>query len=319
MHRSGTSLVTRSLQVLGAQLGEDMARPNWANPTGYWEDTSVHALNVDALAAIGTTWDSLAPITDSDLDRLIDLGFLAAATSLLSGKLDEADIVAVKNPRMLRLKPFWDRALTEMGGAVDAVLTVRHPLSVARSLERRNAMPVRQSYLLWMTHVLAAAQMSVGRRHVVVAYDRMIQSPEQEFDRIARTLELSVDTDERAQFLSSILDPELRHTEFTDEQLREDAECPEIVQEMYSHLVGVASASRTLDQQLVEDWATEVDRLTPTLRHIDSLNLALSRARQPFSLRRSLYHTARAAIRWMPFLRALPTSLKARIARMLRC
>jgi hypothetical protein len=47
MHRSGTSLVSRVMNVLGVDLGpaEHLMRPSSDNPTGHWESRPLKKIN----------------------------------------------------------------------------------------------------------------------------------------------------------------------------------------------------------------------------------------------------------------------------------
>ncbi len=51
MHRSGTSTVARTINLLGAYLGEDekMMPPSPNNPEGYWEHMELFNLHVRLL------------------------------------------------------------------------------------------------------------------------------------------------------------------------------------------------------------------------------------------------------------------------------
>src|SRR5260221_10300477 len=59
MHRSGTSLITRLINLLGAYVGapDVMLPPSPDNPGGYWERWDVVAVNDALLATRGCTWD----------------------------------------------------------------------------------------------------------------------------------------------------------------------------------------------------------------------------------------------------------------------
>ena len=65
MHRSGTSALTRGLQMLGVYLGNDFLSPQPDNPTGYWEDRKICELNERLLAAFGLKWEDVALIDDA--------------------------------------------------------------------------------------------------------------------------------------------------------------------------------------------------------------------------------------------------------------
>ncbi len=58
MHRSGTSAVTRVLNLLGADVGPaaDLIA-EYDNPSGHWENKTLTACNDRILAAFGRSWD----------------------------------------------------------------------------------------------------------------------------------------------------------------------------------------------------------------------------------------------------------------------
>lgn len=56
MHRSGTSVLARGLQVLGVELGERLLPPAADNPRGFWEDLDVIGIDERVLAALSRDW-----------------------------------------------------------------------------------------------------------------------------------------------------------------------------------------------------------------------------------------------------------------------
>jgi len=64
MHRSGTSLVARIVNLLGIDLGPPalLLPPRPDNPRGFWEHAPFTALNDAVLAALGGTWDDPPPL-----------------------------------------------------------------------------------------------------------------------------------------------------------------------------------------------------------------------------------------------------------------
>src|SRR5687767_636825 len=65
MHRSGTSLVSRLLHLLGVYLGpqESISNTGEDNPTGYWEHSGFVRLNEELLARLGGRWDAPPALT----------------------------------------------------------------------------------------------------------------------------------------------------------------------------------------------------------------------------------------------------------------
>ena len=64
MHRSGTSLVSRVLNVLGVYLGpeEHLMRPSTDNPTGHWESRPIKEINDEILSILGGSWSEPPPL-----------------------------------------------------------------------------------------------------------------------------------------------------------------------------------------------------------------------------------------------------------------
>ncbi len=53
MHRSGTSAVTRLLALCGGDLPKTVMKPNYANPTGYWEPPAIVDIHNEMLGRRG--------------------------------------------------------------------------------------------------------------------------------------------------------------------------------------------------------------------------------------------------------------------------
>src|SRR5580700_6286943 len=56
MHRSGTSLLTNLLNVLGVDLGEDLLAGNASNEMGHWENESIYRTQDALLNYIAKDW-----------------------------------------------------------------------------------------------------------------------------------------------------------------------------------------------------------------------------------------------------------------------
>jgi hypothetical protein len=77
MHRSGTSMVARLLNLMGAYFGPEgiSTGSGQENPKGFWERKDVRALNNQILYAANSDWDrvsdfSLEKIASQDLDTI---------------------------------------------------------------------------------------------------------------------------------------------------------------------------------------------------------------------------------------------------------
>ena len=63
MHRCGTSLITRVVNLLGWHLGaeERLMKADQFNPKGYWEHQSIVDLNDEILRRLGGSWRDPPP------------------------------------------------------------------------------------------------------------------------------------------------------------------------------------------------------------------------------------------------------------------
>ena len=276
MHRSGTSAVTRGLQALGVELGDRLMSPiEEDNLKGYWEDIDLTALNTEMLGAIGSDWHHMSAVDLKDIEVLREKGYFLRATELLLRKAGGAPVFGFKDPRTAKLLLFWKEVFSRCQFEVYYVIAVRHPLSVARSLVKRDGFETEQSCLLWLSYVLSSLTGSAGDKRVIVDYDRLLEDPERELLRIGKCAGLNIDPAKVRDYQSEFLDRGLRHTVYgLNEFLTEDG-CPPIVREVYTALLEAASDGKNLEAPELHNelavWAAEFARLKPLLRLVDRL------------------------------------------------
>jgi hypothetical protein len=275
MHRSGTSAITRGLQVLGVCLGDRFLPPKGDNKKGFWEDIDLYALNVEMLGALGIDWDHLAPIESGDVDALRKKGYFVRGVDLLRQKVSKTPVFGFKDPRVAKLLPFWKTVFSHCLLDVSYVLAIRHPISVARSLARRDGFDEEKSYLLWLGHVISSLSSTAGENRALVDYDLLMNSPEQELNRMAKYLDLEIDPEELQYYRSEYLDTGLQHTVYDLDDLLLDDACPPLVRDIYTTLLDVASDNtKIIDvalQNKVEHWADEFARIKSALSLLDRL------------------------------------------------
>lgn len=109
------------------------------NEKGFWEDLEIVDLNVEMLAALKSDWHFLAAITAADVETLRYQGYVDRAAVLLSAKLSQTPAYGFKDPRTSKLLPFWVEVFKAMGIQPYYVLAIRNPLSIEKSLAKRDA------------------------------------------------------------------------------------------------------------------------------------------------------------------------------------
>ena len=297
MHRSGTSAITRSLAALGVDLGDTLLGGlENDNEKGFWEDQDVLALNIEALEMLGGQWHSLTPPTDAQLNGLAASDLAVRAADLLRDKLRNRRLFGLKDPRMVRLLPFWQTVCDRQAIAVSYVIACRNPISVARSLARRNGFDLTTGYVLWLDYVSQCLERTAQRRRMVVDYDRLMDNPPHEMRRIADHLHLPFDPDSplMADYCRNFLEDRLRHTRFTQTDIDLENMAPPPLAALFAALStlaqdgdssqadGAISAARTwLDHSRV--LLTRLDRSAAQTKNAAQLETALSDSKAELS------------------------------------
>lgn len=190
MHRSGTSVLTRVLSLMGADLPASLMGPSPNNPTGYWESHVVRDFNDRLLAVIGSYWDDWRALPEG-WDRSPKVAeFTDEAAELLETEFGTSGFLVLKDPRVSRLMPFWDQVLRAQGLVPRPVLSLRHPMEVAASLAQRNDFAPELSYLLWLRYMLDAERASRGQARVVVSYETVMNNWASAVERVTQGLDL---------------------------------------------------------------------------------------------------------------------------------
>jgi hypothetical protein len=188
MHRSGTSVLARTLNLMGAYFGTEGSGTgaNAENPKGFWERRDVRMVNDAVLHAVGADWNRVARFDMDTLPVNVVEEFIGRASSLVL-ELDAHRPWFIKEPRLCLLLPLWRRVLE----SPIAIHIHRHPVEVAASLFTRNAIPLPAGLALWETYVRAAAQAADGLPAVRVSHRRLMTRPMQEIERLYQQLTAS--------------------------------------------------------------------------------------------------------------------------------
>lgn len=223
MHRSGTSAVSRMLNLLGFELGPagELIPPHATNPRGFWEHRGLVDVDEQILARLGGTWHEppAFPHGWAASPALEDLR--ARARDLIDRDFTGVAAWSWKDPRACLTLPFWQQVLPPMR----YVLPVRNPLDVARSLQARDGFTLDKGGDLWLRHVTASLRHTAGQKRLVVFYGDVVADPEATAASLARFVgrdDAWASEDVRRRVRESIED-ELQHHRST---LREIADEP---------------------------------------------------------------------------------------------
>lgn len=217
MHRSGTSCVTRVVNLTGLAIGTDLLPSRADNPAGFWEHAGLGAINEEILERLGTSWDALAPLPEDACARPeLDDARARLAEIIRHDFADETDIV-IKDPRICLLAPLWRDALTELGFEVEFLFVLRNVEAVVASLHARHAFAPWQSELLWLRYNLAFEAETRDDRRALVHYEDLLEDWRTALGKAAGTLALPLPDpgSERAQAIDDFVAPGLNHARAT--------------------------------------------------------------------------------------------------------
>ena len=246
MNRSGTTLATRLLNLMGVELGDDLVRPAADNPVGFWEPRGIVRLNEQLLRALHGSWQAL-PALEPGWEQAPELdGLRARAQTLLDAQFADRALWGFKDPRSCLTLPFWKPLLPPL----HHVLCVRHPRDVVRSVAHRDGLAEEHALQLWIRYTQRALDATVHQPHLVVAYEDTLADGAAVLRRMARWLELPEPGEKVVAAAKAFVDPGLAHHRQDGIQADEPAFFSKAVQ-AYAALRGrqsLASVARLLDE-----------------------------------------------------------------------
>ncbi len=174
MHRSGTSAMTGALGALGFQTSRPEDRMDWpeSNPE-HWESLSLALHDDDLVQRLGGTWDAPPPLPPGWEEGTIARSMPDPAPIVAAAYPDQGPSVW-KDPRICLLLPYWRRLIP---GPLTAVLVWRSPVAVARSLEKRDGLPLAVGIALWEHYNRSALAGLLGVDTYVVHYETVLAEP----------------------------------------------------------------------------------------------------------------------------------------------
>jgi len=304
MHRSGTSVLARTLNLLGVAVGDEgdllPAHPT-DNPTGYWERSDVVASHDEFLTTGGYSWSRVAGLKAS--------GFDLAARQTLEKRLRQTIMRLdqggrpwlVKDPRLCLLLSQWLPLFDRLA----CVVAVRDPREVAASISReqlRGAFTSNFLLALWEKYLRTALSDLAGKRALFVSYERLLADPVCESTRIKQALsELGVTGlhDPSGKELEASVDTRLRrseapaHSEWSESQRRLSAWLQAQAQAPSAILVedvqdGIPPDAVLREYEQVFDHFTQVGKvqaITDTAMQAGAVKSALAPLLEEFSAR----------------------------------
>lgn len=231
MHRSGTSAVTRCLNLLGAEVGNKLLPPAGDNRSGFWEHADVVAVHEELLSGLGRVWHDARVLPEDWLLSAAARKARHKLAKLVADDFDGSALWAVKDPRLCRFVPLWREVLLESGLDAVALLVVRHPAEVARSLNVRDGLRCETTCLNWLEHFVEAETATRGMPRSLLSYDNLLSDWREAFARVGQALRIEwpVPIEDAHLAIDAFLDRAKRHHIFS----KASRETPEVLDRLY--------------------------------------------------------------------------------------
>lgn len=271
MHRSGTSAITRALNLLGGELGpkEDIGQ--------YWERGAMR-LQCDALLErFGGAWDCPGVMPDG-WESVESIAELESGAACAIADYGDPEVLLWKDPRASLTLPFWRKYL---GNDPIVIIIYRHPEEVWASLDTRNGFGPGLSFALWERYNSDALRYASGLRTVVFAYSELVKNQVEVMTQLVATL---------GKWGVSLKDPTTTDMELRADQQHHNAP------EYFSHSSATES-QQALFKSLAASRGFHDSFSPPATMDPSPLSLELMEMRKQFRQNRRELWRARSAYR----------------------
>ena len=276
MHRSGTSMITRLLNLCGLYLGplESLLPPKPDNPEGFWELSEITEVNNSLLERFGGSWHQPPMLFPQTFEDIADIGPLRAKAAKAIALLAGQEFWGWKDPRASLTLSFWRDLL----GDLKVVICLRNPLDVADSLVDRGT-PINYGYHLWGVYYHTLLEQAQGLPCLVTHYDSYFLDPKTELQRVLDFVGLEPTSEQFEQAVESVKNPLRKHSSNDLDLLKSDVPLEVVAQ--YLQLCERAGPV----YKSIKDKSDSFQGLQPSLHGLpvaraDILALRLERLRQ---------------------------------------
>lgn len=260
MHRSGTSLLMRICNLLGVDLAEDLLPAREDNAKGFFEHREIVEINEAIFRCFSLSSQDVIALPERWWEHPAIAPLRQVLHECITQNFAGRPLWGIKDPRIAKLLPLWLPLLAELGVTPRCFIPFRHPLEVAASLHKRDALSIERGIVLWLQYNLAIEKETRGYERHFVHYPDMMAYTVPAAQRVADVLGKELDAKTEAA-IGEFIDPSLRHHHGADW----NKPLPEFVQALYTHMVDI-SQGREIDEALFDSARNTLDILSSPLQ-----------------------------------------------------
>ncbi|MFK7940757.1 MAG: hypothetical protein AB8B82_15350 [Roseovarius sp.] len=236
MHRSGSSALAGLLGKMGCDLPQELMPANRFNEKGHFESLKVYRMNDKILSSGGSRWDDWRVFDPNWMGSEAAQEFMAQGKQVLKDEYNTSRLFVLKDPRICRLMPFWQKLLKAMKIEPVYIHSHRNPIEVARSLESREKWLFSYGLVLWLRHVLESEIHTRGTTRVFTSYNQVMNDWEGVVQAIQAKCKTTFprETDQVYSETNDFLSSDLRHNTLSEDSVTSDPEVSRWVSQAYS-------------------------------------------------------------------------------------
>lgn len=214
MHRSGTSAITRVLNLLGVDLGYPLiGGVEGNNRFGFWEHARAVEINNQLLSDLGRSWHDVRPLPSDWMSIRATRDASERIHGFIQDNFENSALWGLKDPRLCLLSKIWIEAVEQEGFDVLPIVILRHPEEVADSLLARDGLTKSHAYMLWGMYMCSALRSIAGRRFAIIDYASFLTHWRDDLEKsvIPCGLRLDINSNDVVSKVNDFLDVSERH------------------------------------------------------------------------------------------------------------
>lgn len=174
MHRSGTSAVTRTINLLGAEVGSRLLETQHEiNIDGFWEHQTVVDINQRILVENQTAWFDTRLLPENFEN---EESYKKQIAEFFSAELT-GNLLVIKDPRLCLTISLWLEVASSLGYNTHIVYVYRHPCAVIQSLHARDPFTPLVYEFLWLKYLYLSARAVNSHGAYYLDYDSFVEDP----------------------------------------------------------------------------------------------------------------------------------------------
>ncbi len=246
MHRSGTSMIARLLNLCGLDLGDekDMMPASPANPEGYWEHIWFNYYNNQILEFFRGAWD-MVPVYHENWQNTPGIHWIRREAGELVKRFT-SPVWGWKDPRNSITLQFWKMLIPQM----KTLVCLRNPLDVANSLNKRGSSSILFGLQLWWQYNSMLLLNTEPHERTVTHFDTYFRDGRRELNRLVGALGMTASESAIEEAVKTSKDS-LRHSVTTIDTLAK-ATPWEGLMETYCRLL--VEAGDQCQEMHAEEW-----------------------------------------------------------------